>query len=215
MTWAGMGAIGTGGGHVQVTAYGSGNARCKVASWGSQHASVTCFDVVGNPVDSQYTALLVRPNAADEGLAFAWADQSASASYAPSASYAFNSGGGPVTGTRVGVGNYAMTFDGFGDFGLGGGHVQVTAYGPLVDTRCGVNGWIAGTAYVRCHDGTGNPVDSRYDVLFLRPIAVPEPAVGSMLMAGIGLGLLRRRGRARYERAASRSCGIGPLVRAH
>ena len=45
-------------GHVQVTAYGSGNAQCKVTGWGSTSADVLCFAPNGAPVDSYYTVLL-------------------------------------------------------------------------------------------------------------------------------------------------------------
>lgn len=61
MTFAGAGSVGVGNGHVQVTAYGSGSSHCKVASWGSESVNVSCFDAAGNPADSAYTVLYLRP----------------------------------------------------------------------------------------------------------------------------------------------------------
>ena len=46
------------GGDVQVTAYGGSNAQCKVIGWGSNNASVRCFNPGGAPVDTWYTVLL-------------------------------------------------------------------------------------------------------------------------------------------------------------
>jgi hypothetical protein len=46
------------GGDAQVTAYGSGNAQCKVVSWGLASAQVRCFSPTGAPMDSFYTVLL-------------------------------------------------------------------------------------------------------------------------------------------------------------
>ncbi len=45
-------------GKVQVTAYGSGNAQCKVTGWGSTSADVLCFAPNGAPADTYNTVLL-------------------------------------------------------------------------------------------------------------------------------------------------------------
>ena len=45
------------GGDVQVTAYGTGNAQCKVERWGGDNVWVRCFGPTGAPMDSQFTAL--------------------------------------------------------------------------------------------------------------------------------------------------------------
>jgi hypothetical protein len=56
--------IGDNNGHVQVTAYGSGNERCKVGSWGAFNnqldATVLCFTPAGAPVDTFYTLSYTR-----------------------------------------------------------------------------------------------------------------------------------------------------------
>jgi hypothetical protein len=59
------------GGHVQVTAYGSGPERCKVASWGhdppaqpvgvDQIVEVRCFNAAGNAADSNFALSYIAP----------------------------------------------------------------------------------------------------------------------------------------------------------
>ncbi|KAI9029251.1 hypothetical protein DFJ74DRAFT_657590 [Hyaloraphidium curvatum] len=43
------------GGHVQVSAYGTGSARCQVEIWFSGEAVVRCFTLAGAPADSAFT----------------------------------------------------------------------------------------------------------------------------------------------------------------
>ncbi|MBK7949746.1 MAG: FG-GAP repeat protein [Deltaproteobacteria bacterium] len=202
MTWNGASEIAAGGGHVQVTAYGPGNRRCKVGSWGLDSVDVLCFDAAGNPADSAYTVLYLRPRSQDEGLAFAWANQQfATSPYTPFPLYAFNPAGLAPTATRIALGTYDLTFENFNTQGTGGGHVQVTAYGSG-DTRCVTYGFTAELVRVHCFDSAGALVDSRFDVLSLRPIALPEPGIGAGLAAAtLGLAFLRcRRGPANERR---------------
>lgn len=58
VAWSGADAQIFDGGDVQVTAYGGGNAQCKVEGWGSESATVRCFTPNGTLVDSFYTVLL-------------------------------------------------------------------------------------------------------------------------------------------------------------
>lgn len=100
-------------------------------------------------------------------LAYAWANDATAASYTPSASYAFNSTGGLISIQRTSAGAYLVTFVGLGGGGSAGGHVQVTAYGG--DERsCKVANWSSSgsdlVASIRCFDGSGNAIDSRYTV---------------------------------------------------
>ena len=83
MSWAGFAGSGFNGGHVQVTAYSGSNERCVVTSWSSEVVTVRCFDTAGNPADSLYTILFLKPDASDSGLAFAWANDAQAASYTP------------------------------------------------------------------------------------------------------------------------------------
>lgn len=49
VSWSGLSLLD--GGDVQVTAYGSTNAQCKVVGWGSSSVNVMCFTPGGTPVD--------------------------------------------------------------------------------------------------------------------------------------------------------------------
>lgn len=105
-------------------------------------------------------------------LGFAWANDPSSASYTPSATYAYNSANMPITATRIGVGQYRMTFSGLGGHGVAGANVQVTAYGPL-SNACKVQSWSSGgadfVAAVRCFRPNGALVDDRYTILVTWP----------------------------------------------
>ncbi|HET6468327.1 MAG TPA: hypothetical protein VFG43_08120 [Geminicoccaceae bacterium] len=63
--FAGLGANGPAGGHVQVTGYGSDNRECKIVGWGSAAVDFTvnvrCFDAAGAAADSRFTALVLWP----------------------------------------------------------------------------------------------------------------------------------------------------------
>jgi hypothetical protein len=100
-------------------------------------------------------------------LGYAWANNPTTASYAPMASYAYNSSGGDIQVTRSAPGSYAVRFAGLGGQGTSGGHVQVTAYGPS-NENCKVAWWSSHTsdfiANVRCFNTVGNAVDARYTV---------------------------------------------------
>lgn len=50
-----------GNGNVQVTAYGSGSAQCKVSVWTSAGIRVLCFTADGRPADSFYDITFVGP----------------------------------------------------------------------------------------------------------------------------------------------------------
>ncbi|MFQ5569446.1 MAG: T9SS type A sorting domain-containing protein [Rhodothermales bacterium] len=171
VTFDGLSGVGVNGGHVQVTAYGGGNARCKVTSWGDQEVDVACFDPAGNSVDTRYTVLYWKPEADTDGVAYAWANEPGSASYTPDAFYSYNAGGGDVSIVRNSVGDYMVTFDGLSGVGVNGGHVQVTAYGGS-NARCKVIGWGDQVVGVACFDTAGNPIDTHYTVLFLKPTII-------------------------------------------
>ncbi len=59
------------GGHVQVTAYGTGAERCKVESWGlsgaDQFVRVRCFNARGSPADAKFTLSYVAGGASAGG----------------------------------------------------------------------------------------------------------------------------------------------------
>ncbi len=54
------------GGHVQVTAYGGGSARCEVRSWGSETNFVDCFDTAGAATNGRFSLLRLDPTPVPE-----------------------------------------------------------------------------------------------------------------------------------------------------
>lgn len=163
------------GGTVEVTAYGAGSAHCKVVSWGGTSVNVACFTAAGAPVDSFFTLNYdnrVSPNGGPS-FAYAWADQPATASYTPSATYQYGalasectSFAGPITIQRTSVGRYAVQIP---TLSPTGSNVQVTAYGSGGES-CKVVGWGgSGTGTqvsVACFNAAGAAVDTRYVVVY-------------------------------------------------
>ena len=155
-------------GSVQVSAYGSAS-NCVVARWGIAApgtVEVNCFDSAGDPVDTKYSISVFRPVPAiakngGEIMAYAWAEDAAAASYAPSANYLFWPGG--ATAERTAVGKYTMTLTGSA---LAGANVQVVGYGS--NSLCTPVNWSQGKVNVACYDPAGSPVDSQYSLLVMK-----------------------------------------------
>ncbi len=165
----GMGSVGVDAGHVQATGYGDGPERCTAENWEGTDVFVACFDAAGTAADALFTVLYLRAEAGTEGLAYAWADQPAEASYAPDARRVFNAGGGAVSVSRSGTGRYTLLFGGMDGVGAnGGGHVQVTAFGGA-SRFCNVVRWGPADADVACFDAAGAPRDARFTLLLLKP----------------------------------------------
>jgi len=113
-----------------------------------------------------------RPACPSGGRGFVWANNPTAANYTPTATYAYNSAGGPITITRASPGVYAVSFANLGGQGKAGGHVQVTAYGTGSET-CKVASWASAAAdfvaNVRCFSAAGAAADSRYTALVIWP----------------------------------------------
>jgi hypothetical protein len=161
------------GGHVQVTAYGSGSERCKVQSWtnlgGAVDVMVGCFTADGAAANSLFSVAYLRKSGTGAAQsAYVWADSPTAASYAPDAFYQFNSTGAQNTIVRQSEGQYAVTLPGLT---ASGGTVEVTAYGTNSD-YCKVASFSSsgGNAVVnvRCYDTTGTLSDGRFTLNFAR-----------------------------------------------
>ena len=179
VTFTGLGGAG---GTVQIDAYGS-NASCYSGGWSgssSMSAAVDCFDPSGNPVDS-YFVINIVPSSDSEfpdnpitpaGLAFSWANQESTASYAPSSLYTYSPTGSDVNITRSSTGQYLLTFAGLNIAQVVGGNARATAYSA--HTRCNVESWTPGSGAtlqvaVGCYNVAGVATDSEYEVLLLPP----------------------------------------------
>jgi hypothetical protein len=171
-------------GHVQVTAYGFGNERCKVSHWapvGSGiNVEVRCFTGGsatlhgGFPVDTRFTLTYVEGNSLIGGIStsgpnfgtesgYLWADQPTLPSYTPSVSYQWTDLAfwGPATVTRSGVGSYTVHTP------IQWGTVQVTAYGTGSE-YCKLAGWgPSGDVEVRCYDMWNRSVATLFTLAFL------------------------------------------------
>jgi hypothetical protein len=160
-------------GTVDVTAYGS-NAECRVGFWGGSEANIVCMTPAGVSTDALFTttwtasaSLLGIPG---RSFGYLWANQpSATTSYTPSATYSFNSAGGPITVTPIATGQYQVQFSGLGM--PNAGTVQVSAYGNA--DRCAWGGELQAVgptemASVFCYTPSEAPVDPFFTFQYLR-----------------------------------------------
>jgi hypothetical protein len=167
------------GGTVQVTAYGAGNAYCKVENWGGTNVNVACFNGSnGQPVESKFDLVYdtKSPNNTPS-YTYAWANQPTSNSYSPLATYehgSLNSECGPITEpnvtiTRLATGLYFIDFPGMASIAATPLFVKVTGYGGGSDTcevaDVGVND-ADGEAWVNCFSANGTNVDATFTITY-------------------------------------------------
>jgi probable HAF family extracellular repeat protein len=130
---------------------------------------------------SDVHALLLTPAVLNR-VAYAWANQPTTASYTPSADYAYNAGGGTIRVTRQSTGVYDVTFSslpGWGNNGLSSA-VAVTPYGSST-ISCSLASYASSAttavATVACYNViTRVPADSRFTVLVVGNRSVPAPS---------------------------------------
>jgi hypothetical protein len=170
--WPGMENVGSDGGAVMASIV-SGPGHCKPELWSDTQAEIRCFDETGAAVDANHNALFWKPTEGSEGVAYAFADQPTTVSYQPNDHYSHNPAGGSIVIDRTGVGQYEVTWTGYGDTiqYLGGltGHPQVSAYGPSSDyCNTGAMHVDGDTIEVHCFDASGSPTDTRFVALYLK-----------------------------------------------
>jgi hypothetical protein len=207
--FTGLSAVEESAGNVQVNSQDP-SYTCQPVSWGAEDIEVRCWDLAGVPDDPLYlVAFYFKRRSPTREMAFAWADQASNPSYTPNAVYSVNPGGGAILAERFGVGDYRMTFTGFGATGSGTGHVQVSAYGPD-PRRCKLSGWSGDDVDVLCFDYAGNPADTRYSVIYFRPLAHRQGLSYTRLDQAPAYG-------GSYNPAASISYvdGAGPITARH
>lgn len=174
--------------HVQVTPYGSTPARCTTPGWGynfagnAQDATVHCFSMDGDPMDSRFTLTLAAETNI-LGLANCCNPDGNSSAYAlvftpevngefdlwepkEFASNPFATG----VGNRIGIGRYSVSW--YPHISHGPGNVQVTAYsGPAVN--CKVVSWGNTSGInVNCYDTDGDAADAWFTLAFTGPYQV-------------------------------------------
>lgn len=155
------------GGHAMVSAYDVSGRRCRVQSWtGTPIVTIGCTSAQGTPQNAQFTAAFIRRGFLASGEFYLWADQPASAGYAPDPSYAHNTLGTTIWVSRSSVGSYEVQVPGGASANghLGGFHVA--AYND--DAVCGMQSVTADTATglltigVTCEAATGAAINSRF-----------------------------------------------------
>src|SRR5262249_41221793 len=143
--------LGGANGNVLVTAHGTSSTHCNVALWGSAPGNrpieVRCWSAAGALADSTFS--LAFDGSAVTGFydvgAFAWANDSASASYTPAASYSYDSGlfvcsGGSNSAGKLSTGRYFMRHT---TVGATESTVHVTARNwPGAADYCKIESWI-------------------------------------------------------------------------
>jgi hypothetical protein len=166
----GLGALGTTGGHIQVSSASLGSAVCQVESWSSVDVIVACFDSSGSPIDVPLKHILfLKPEPHMDEIAYAFSnDPTPAAPYIPDLNFSFNPSGGDITITRSSAGSYLVEFDGFNPGSVNDGNVQVVAHGAS-PARCKTISWTGDFVQVKCFDPTGVAVDTQFNVLYLRP----------------------------------------------
>ena len=155
--------------NVQVTAYGTGPARCRVTDWRNEATErvvdVRCARLTGEPVDSQFTLTFSR-NSGVTGLsrpaAHVRADEDGD-SYQPATQ--FNSAGLANSVEQVGTGRYDVTLRGLG---ATGGHVAVTA---MRAGECHPVSWgpvgKAQVVRVACYGNAGAPKPNHFSLSYV------------------------------------------------
>ncbi len=142
----------------------------------------------------------------DQRIGYAWADNNASASYTPSATYSFNSSGGTITATRSGTGVYSVRFAGLARADGQRENVQVTAYSD--PAYCNIAGWQNEGAdlvvNILCFaTTTGSAIDSYYTVF----------VAGARVLAGrVGFVLANQASTASYSPADFYNSAHGPVT---
>ena len=111
-------------------------AACTVGEWKNFGVRVRCFDQSGASVDAEFNVLQVAGGRFSNSFGVCvpirvclGGSASATAPYSPNPSFARSSSGGPITVTRVGVGNYRVEFQGMQNPFNDPEQVQVTPFG--------------------------------------------------------------------------------------
>jgi hypothetical protein len=166
-------------GDVQVTAYGSGAARCTLDGYGpeggfSTQATVQCYDSTGAPADESFSLAFSRGQSfglttakvSRGAYAFAGKDTS-SAVYTPLKAAQYNGfGTGFLTAQKTSKGNYTVTLPGDPQYLTSNVLVTASIVGPPTNNYCNVTGWGGAALYVSCYAPGGSFVDSQFDIAF-------------------------------------------------
>ena len=153
------------GGHVQISAVGTGKGHCKSYAFGGSPnltVQVRCYGAGGGLADTKFSAMFTTPAG---HLAYAWGDRPSTLSYTPPFAYASNPGTGGIYISRLAKGLYKVEYTGVDAQILAAGTMQATAYGQG-NAQCQADDIGTEFTIVRCFSPSGALVDSQYMVLF-------------------------------------------------
>lgn len=172
------------GGVAHASAYGVGNGDfCTIERYlprpPDQLVRVRCFDGDGNASDSRFVANFTDQQAPGGHLGYLLSHDPAPAggSYVPFAQWSFDSGGGPIVVTRIGVGRYQVHLAALDQTFPGeywNGSFRATAVGAdpvhceVLDPRFSDPNDVP----VRCYDPDGFAVDSRFTLTYANGVNV-------------------------------------------
>lgn len=154
---------------------------CKVVSWGTEAASLRCFDITGALADSRWDFAVMGAGALTGRFGYAWVnDASPTAPYAPSRSYRYSSSNRAITVTKTATGAYTVRFAGQGRKTASDREVpMISGYGGSNGT-CQLASWATTGAdldvNVRCFDAAGTAQDDNFTIAI-----VSEPRTGAKL----------------------------------
>lgn len=140
-------------------------------SSGDLSVLVGCFDLSGNPRDSNFNVTVTKPASAPHGaLAYA-ADLAPANTFTPTGPFQYNSAHKSNHITHLGTGQYRVTMPGVGSTGAKG-TVKVTPYASN-GNQCQLQSWGAtGTAesiVIDCYSAAaGTPADTGFAVVYAR-----------------------------------------------
>ena len=176
--------------------------QAQVSSWDTSDedfiAYVRTFDAAGTLADGQFT-LAVVPNQPEyvpptplplgeqAAMSYAWVDVG---SGTPSVTYSHNRAGGAITVETLGLGEYAVEFEGVQRGQTDLGHVQVSSYGGD-DSVCVVDSWVSGERaddariLIDCFDAsTGLAEHSQFNVSLAHPDSTADVAYAWVTLGG-------------------------------
>ena len=158
-----------------VTAYGDGSHWCKVVGWGVSEQNVTnlelyvgCFTAAGDPVDGQFSVLMLnRERAGGRRLGFVWAHNPSAAASTPHPNWNYNSTNAVNTAERSAVGVYTISWVGLQRGPTSTAETSlVTAFGQD-PSYCQVETSLPSATKFRCFATNGALVNARFLAIWI------------------------------------------------
>jgi len=188
-TFTGISAFGADDGAPIVSAYGTGPERCKLLFWNGDDVDVLCVSPDGTPTDNSFSLIWFRADGDSDGFAYSYADlESNIVPYAPLPAKSYNPAHQPIEIDRgLSPGSYSTRWEKYEEHGVAEYIVLASAVGTDTTTCAAAgSGDEVGTF---CRDASGVLTDSKFVVVNIVPLALPEPSQAMQCVAGL-MGLI-------------------------